>query len=82
MSDKKKIWQQLVDKKAEWIGGTFGENDSFFGEAPHGVIADMRLVQGKTPICTSRWMMSLAASTVGSHATSTSSTSPGIPMEN
>lgn len=27
------LWQQFVDSKSEWIGGTLTEEDSIFGEA-------------------------------------------------
>ena len=38
------VWEQIVERKAQYIGGRFGEQDSIFGAAPIGVIGDIRLV--------------------------------------
>lgn len=37
------LWEQFVDKKEEWIGGTMQEFDSHCGPAPKEIIKDVRL---------------------------------------
>ena len=44
----KSIWQQIVEDKKAWIGGSFGEHDGLMGNAPEGIIGDIRLEKSKS----------------------------------
>ena len=48
MTEKRKsIWEQIIDQKDVWIGGSFGEHDGICGDSPVGVIGNIRLEKSK-----------------------------------